>query len=100
MATTTYINNRPISYYWNQLRDLPSEKKVQLITLLRSSLSEHNKPGSSFPKIPYGMKPSAEAMALSLGKPAVPFDFDKETEEMWEELANFNDGIYGLALRF
>ncbi len=85
------MNAVSINDIYQMLSNLDNDNKRwladKLIRDINDSPSKAAKRQIEFPKIAKDFKISSEVEALTIGKLPEGFDFEKETDKMWEECA-------------
>lgn len=75
---------------WNLIQSLSLDNQKWLADKVYEEINHQQarkKKELVFPKIPANREISPEVKAMSMGKLPEDFDFERETEKMWEEWA-------------
>lgn len=74
---------------WNLIRSLSTDNQKWLADKVYKEIAHKQQKGKGlvFPHRPAGKKISPEVKAMVIGKLPEGFDFERETERMWEEWA-------------
>ena len=74
---------------WNLIQSLSIDNQKWLADKLYEEIAHKQQKGKElvFPHRPAGKEISPEVKAMSIGKLPENFDFERETEKMWEEWA-------------
>lgn len=72
---------------WNMIQSLSIENQKWLADKVYEEIENKQRKNKKlvFPHIPADMQISSEVKAMSIGKLPENFDFEHETEKMWEE---------------
>ena len=74
---------------WNLIQSLSIDNQKWLADKVYAEIAHKQQKGKElvFPHRPAGKEVSPEVKAMSIGKLPEDFDFERETEKMWEEWA-------------
>ena len=74
---------------WNLIRSLSTDNQKWLADKVYEEIAHKQQKGKElvFPHRPAGKEISPEVKAMVMGKLPEGFDFERETERMWEEWA-------------
>ena len=74
---------------WNLIQSLSIDNQKWLADKVYEEIAHKQQKGKAlvFPHRPAGTDISPEVKAMSIGKLPEDFDFERETEKMWEEWA-------------